>query len=1033
MASYPPPFYTEPTQVFNTSDWIENTSGIPIDFLDRHYVKFPIAQGAETLQDTTVNGELDVNNGGTTLVVSGSSISSSGGIQFTDATNAAIFYHTPKSNDPATAWENNDLATVGYVQSQLGQSTGGINLYLNQSIASSVAPYKVLSNTATNVATQTVVTTALGTGTLISQFLTPSGYPNIATLQSGVWIFNVFGNRSNTGTGSLIYYAELYSYSNLGVSTLIATSGNSRDVNGTTSAPDCVQVTMSVPTTIISLTDRLLVKLYSTGTGMGGGVTLTTYFEGSYYTYVSTSISIPPPIPTLSQVLTAGNNATNQNITGVSNLTCGTGLTQVALVSSVPQLNLSDGTNTIIIDDSVPSIAISNSLVTTTMGASGFTSTLDTGSTARPLLFTNNSTTGVQALLKSGGITYTPSTSTLTTTNISATTVTANLTGTASTASTITTTSDDTSGTYYIPFSKTSAGTNTTLYVDDSTTALTYDPNLSAIALATVNATQTNTTTTNTNNLIVNSTTQVPTVAYPNNSTSIASTGYVTSAISAIPNLLNTNNVWSGTQTFNNNLQLGPATTNITNLVSAVGGTAYTNINPISTGVSAGYTYYLFPNAGSGFSFSYNALSSQSITFYWVAVGGGGAGSGVAQGFRINAGAGGGGGEVKSGSFTLTSSGTVNITVGAGGTASYTTAGGNGGSTTLSGSASTTCGGGLGGALGTTAGVGGAGGNSATGAVGGVGGTSGSTSGGVGTTVSNSSSGGGGSYYTVVNTFSAGGSALYTFPVDLTTYGNMCNGGYGGGITASGTGYPPLTAGYGSGGAGAICYNDKPSHTGRQPQAGLGGCVLIYFSNATTITPTTSVTLNASPVGNFTNITDSTSSTTGAIVVSGGIGCAKNITSTSYSLGYSSSLPTLTSANIGWFSTTWTEITTAISTTATSQRSISLPTSGTYMISYVHTLQYTGSVATTGTFSTVLNETQNTLASPIAGSYNATGVFAFTVTNARFSNSATVFYTNTTNGTKTIYITGAVGNGISPTSGYVLNTTISSVSFMRIA
>jgi len=1028
MASYIPP--TEDLPIFDNSVFIDIVNEpLTYEIAKKLFLTYPNAQGTENLKDTNVLGTLDVSDGTDSIVTTGTTISSTNGITFSD-TQAVVFNHIPKATENPTAWENNDLTTVGYVQSQLGQSAGGINLYLNQSIASSVSPYKVLSNTATNVATQTVVTTALGTGTLISEFLTVSGYPGVTTLQSGIWIFNVFGNRSNTGTGALYYYAELYTYNNIGNFTLIATSGNSRDVNGTTTAPDCVQLTMSVPTTVLAITDRLAIKLYSTGTGMSGSVTLTTYFEGAYYTYVSTSLTIPAPVPTLSQVLTSGNNAGNKNITGVKALVCGTG-TQVVVDSLVPAVYLSDGTNTIIIDNSIPSIEISNSLVTNTMNASGFTTTLDTGSTARPLLFTNNATTGVQALLKSGGITYTPSTSTLATTNVNATTFTGSLTGTASSASTVTTTSDDTSGTYYIPFSKTTAGTNTTLYLDDTTTAITYDPNLSALAIGTLNATQTNTTTTNTNNLIVNSTTQVPTVAYPNNSTTIASTGYVTSAISAIPNLLNTNNVWSGTQNFNNNLQLGPATTNITNLISAVGGTAYTNINPISSSAFSNYTYYLFPNAGSGFSFNYNALSSQSITFYWVAIGAGGAGSGVAQGFRINAGAGGGGGEVKSGSFTLTSSGTVNITVGAGGSASFTTAGGNGGSTTLSGSVSTTCAGGFGGALGTSAGVGGAGGNSATGAVGGVGGTSGSTSGGNGTTLTNSSSGGGGSYYTVVNTFSTGGSSTYTFPIDSTT-ASICNGGNGGGITASGTGYPALSSGYGSGGAGAICYNDKPSHSGRAPQGGQNGCVLIYFSNATTITPTTSVTLNASPVGNFTNVTDSTSSTTGAVVVSGGIGCAKNITSNSYSFGYTS-VPTLTSANIGWFSNTWTEITTAISTTATSQRSISLPVAGTYMISYVHTLQYTGSVATTGTFSTVLNETQNTLASPIAGSYNATGVFAFTVTNARFSNSATVYYTNTTNGAKTIYITGAVGNGISPTSGYVLNTTISSISFMRIA
>lgn len=1023
MASYLPP--SENLPIFDNSVFTSITDEpLTYDIAKKLFLTYPYAQGTENLKNTHIGGTLDISDGSNNMTLIGNAISSNNGITFTD-TQAVSFSHIPKATENPTAWENNDLATVGYVQSQLGQSAGGINLYLNQSIASSVSPYKVLSNTATNVATQSVITTALGTGTLISEFLTVSGYPNIATLSSGIWVFSIFGNRSNTGTGNLYYYAELYSYTNLGVQTLIATSGNSRDVNGSTTAPDCVQIAMSVPTTILNLTDRLAVKIYSTGTGMSGSVTLTTYFEGSYYSYVSTSLSIPPPIPTISQVLTAGNNAGNQNILGVGSLVVGTGLSQVVAQSSIPSINLSDGTNTIIIDDSVPSISISNGLITNTINSSGILSTLDTGSTSRPLLFTNNSTTGTQALLKSSGLTYTPSTSTLTCTNFNG------LVANATTAQTITLTSDDTSGTYYIPFSKTTAGTNSTLYIDDTTTALSYNPSLSALYLDSVNATTTNTTTTNTNNLIVNSTSQVPTVAYPNNSTTIASTGYVSSAISAIPNLLTTNNQWSGTNAYNNNVQVGPTTTNITNLISSVGATISTGTNPISSGAFANYTYYLFSNTGSGFSFTYTAQSSQNITFNYVIIGAGGAGSGVAQGNRINAGAGGGGGQVKSGSFVLSSSGTVNITVGSGGSASYTTAGNNGGSTILSGSVSDTALGGFGGSLGTTLGVGGQGGNNATGtAIGGIGGTSGSTSGGNGSTVSNSSSGAGGSYYTVINSFASGGTSTYTFPVDGTT-ASVCNGGNGGGIVANLNSLPSLSTGYGSGGNGAICYNDKPSHSARNPQGGQGGCVLIYFLNTTTITPTTSYTFTSSSAMNITNLTDSTSSSTGALIVSGGVSSGKNITSNSYSFGYTSlNQPALTSANIGWFSNTSTSLTNNITTASTSQKSISLPVAGTYIITYAFPLTYAGTIATSGYYTVIASLDLNALTNEISGSRNSVGIFAFNVTNCKFGNTKTFFYTSTSSSALTIYLTSYQVNASANT--YTLDAT-ASVSFMRIA
>jgi len=77
-------------------------------------------------------------------------------------------------------------------------------------------------------------------------------------------------------------------------------------------------------------------------------------------------------------------------------------------------------------------------------------------------------------------LTYDPSTSTLTTNTITATTFSGSLSGNASSASSISLTSDDTSGTYYLPFSKTVAS-NSTLYVDNSTTPLTYNPSTSTL------------------------------------------------------------------------------------------------------------------------------------------------------------------------------------------------------------------------------------------------------------------------------------------------------------------------------------------------------------------------------------------------------------------------------------------------------------------------------------------------------------------------------------------------------------------------
>jgi hypothetical protein len=88
--------------------------------------------------------------------------------------------------------------------------------------------------------------------------------------------------------------------------------------------------------------------------------------------------------------------------------------------------------------------------------------------------FTSTNTNGFKAL-QTNNLQYNPSTNVLTTTlNGSATS--------ATTATNVTTTSDNTSGTYYIPFSKTTAGTSTALYLDDTTTPLTYNPSTSTLS-----------------------------------------------------------------------------------------------------------------------------------------------------------------------------------------------------------------------------------------------------------------------------------------------------------------------------------------------------------------------------------------------------------------------------------------------------------------------------------------------------------------------------------------------------------------------
>lgn len=73
--------------------------------------------------------------------------------------------------------------------------------------------------------------------------------------------------------------------------TLISTSGYSGDINGTTAAsPDMFTITCPVPDMTYTTNDRIVLRLYTNGNGMNGSATVTTVFQGAYYSNMLTPI-----------------------------------------------------------------------------------------------------------------------------------------------------------------------------------------------------------------------------------------------------------------------------------------------------------------------------------------------------------------------------------------------------------------------------------------------------------------------------------------------------------------------------------------------------------------------------------------------------------------------------------------------------------------------------------------------------------------------------------------------------------------------
>ena len=133
-------------------------------------------------------------------------------------------------------------------------------------------------------------------------------------------------------------------------------------------------------------------------------------------------------------------------------------------------------------------ILLTDGTTSNTLNKTGYTTKNTTTNATYYLNFSDASTTGIGAIQKTAGISCNPSTNVITATTFvgaltgtASSATTATTATTASTATTITTTSDNTSGTYYIPFSKTTATTSTTLYLDDTTTALTYNPSTATL------------------------------------------------------------------------------------------------------------------------------------------------------------------------------------------------------------------------------------------------------------------------------------------------------------------------------------------------------------------------------------------------------------------------------------------------------------------------------------------------------------------------------------------------------------------------
>ena len=169
-----------------------------------------------------------------------------------------------------------------------GGAGSGVNYYLNGSVTPSpaVAGYNQMSRVAnTGAAANFTVNNTTGFA-LMAQFVTDANDPALLNIPAGAWDFNFYFSSSNN-TANPQFYVDLLKYDGT-TFTPIATGIASAETitNGTTI--DLYTTSISVPSTVLTLTDRLVIRVY---VDTDGSRTITFYTQGTRLAEVFTTFT----------------------------------------------------------------------------------------------------------------------------------------------------------------------------------------------------------------------------------------------------------------------------------------------------------------------------------------------------------------------------------------------------------------------------------------------------------------------------------------------------------------------------------------------------------------------------------------------------------------------------------------------------------------------------------------------------------------------------------------------------------------------
>ena len=207
-----------------------------------------------------------------------------------------------------------------------GGGGSSVNYYLNGSVSQGTIggiAYREMNKTPVLGAGTDFTIAADG---YIASFITDAGDPALLEIPAGNWNFESYFSASSGG-GSPSFYIELYKVNSGGTATLIASNSATPELIsfGTSISPYFSP--LAVPTTVLTVTDRLAVRYYVTHSGR----TITLHTENSHLCQI---------ITTFTTGLTALNGLTAQ----VQNFATGTSGTDfgISSASTTHTFNLPD-------------------------------------------------------------------------------------------------------------------------------------------------------------------------------------------------------------------------------------------------------------------------------------------------------------------------------------------------------------------------------------------------------------------------------------------------------------------------------------------------------------------------------------------------------------------------------------------------------------------------------------------------------------------------------------------------------------------